>query len=108
MKSFFLLLCCGLFMSMMSCNNKNEPITTEASLRFTGLLAADGCGFFLDIDGQEYKPVNEEVIPETFQDENAHPVQLTYEKLEEPVEYSCGMKPSIYNSTIRIIEIKPL
>lgn len=108
MKPFFLVLSCSLFIGMVSCNNEKEVQSTEAVLRFTGLVAADGCGYFLDIDGKEYKPSNEEVIPESYQEQDVSRVQLSYEILEEPKEFSCGMLPSHYNSTIKIIDIKKL
>lgn len=95
-------------MLLMSCNQHQDIIEAEADLRWTGPLAADGCGFFLDIDGQEYKPANEEVIPETLQNEFTQRVKLRYEVLQEPVPYSCGMLPTHYQSTIKILEISLL
>ncbi|AHM59188.1 hypothetical protein D770_04605 [Flammeovirgaceae bacterium 311] len=106
--TFSALLLGSLLVLLLSCNSSNQTFTTQATLRWTGMLAADGCGFFLDIDGKEYKPSNEEVIPEAFQEEEVQQVQLTYEVLEEPQEYSCGMMPTRYSSTIRIIEISRL
>lgn len=108
MKLIYTSLCCCFFLGLMACGNENTTHTTEATLRWTGPVAADGCGFFLDIEGQEYKPANEEVIPDAFKSEGAQPVQLTYQELEEPVVYTCGMLPSRYSSTIRILEVRPL
>jgi hypothetical protein len=93
---------------LLSCTNTKESMSTNATLRWTGMVAADGCGYFLDIDGKEYKPSNEEVIPESFQEQEVQQVQLTYEILEEPKEFSCGMMPTRYSSNIKIIEISPL
>ncbi|WP_224994551.1 hypothetical protein [Cesiribacter sp. SM1] len=93
---------------LFSCNSTKETHSTNATLRWTGMLAADGCGYFLDIDGKEYKPSNEEVIPDSFQEQEVQQVQLTYEILEEPQEYTCGMMPTRYSSSIKIIEISPL
>ncbi|EMR01847.1 hypothetical protein [Cesiribacter andamanensis] len=84
-----------------------EPITAEATLRWTGMLAADGCGFFLDINGKEYKPSNEEAIPESFQQTDSSPVVVTYRLLEKPLEYSCGMMPARFASNLHILEIRP-
>lgn len=94
-------------MLQFSCNSDSETYTKDAVLRFTGLLAADGCGYFLDIDGKEYKPSNEEVIPETFKAQEAMNVEVTYEVLPEGEPYSCGMLPSNYTATIKILEISP-
>lgn len=108
MKYFFISLRLCLLTGLWACQNQKEILTTEATLRWTGPLAADGCGFFLDINGQELKPVNEEVIPSAFQNEAAQRVQVRYQLLEEPQEYSCGMLPSRYSSTLKVLEIKPL
>ncbi len=98
-------LCSSMLMGINSCSSQQKSFTSEATLRWTGMLAADGCGFFLDIDGKEYKPSNEEIIPETFQQHDASSVRVTYEILEEPLEYTCGMLPARYSSTIKITEI---
>ncbi|MBW3544731.1 MAG: hypothetical protein KY428_03875 [Bacteroidetes bacterium] len=102
-------LCLLLLAGVFSCNQQHNTLTTEAKLRWTGMIAADGCGFFLDIDGQEYKPVNEEVIPEHFQQQETMRVRLTYEMQDKPLEYSCGMIPARPPfKAIKIIEINNL
>lgn len=99
----------GLIMALFSCNQQQNVLTTEASLRWTGMIAADGCGFFLDIDGQEYKPVNEEIIPKHFQQQETILVRLTYKIEEKRIEYSCGMIPARPPfKAIKIIEINDL
>lgn len=105
-RSINFLLLGGLMAATISCAGEKEAITREATLRWTGMVAADGCGYFLDIEGTEYKPSNEEVIPESFQQEGEIPVVVTYTELEEPEEFSCGMRPTRYSSTIAIQEIE--
>ena len=110
MKHYFSIaaLCLGLLAGLNSCTQEQNALTTEANLRWTGMVAADGCGFFLDIDGQEYKPVNEEIIPEHFQEQEAMPVLLTYVLEEKPMEYSCGMIPARPFKAVKIVEINTL
>lgn len=97
----------SLILLFFSCTSNQETHTAEARLRFTGLLAADGCGYFLDIDGKEYKPSNEEVIPASFQDQESSTIEVTYQILDEAVEYSCGMMPTQYQANLKILEINP-
>lgn len=107
MKTLFNLLGMATLLFLMgACQNNMNQTTSDATLRWTGMIAADGCGYFLDIDDKEYKPSNEEVIPESFQQNDSSPVRVTYEFVEEPLEYSCGMMPMRYISTIRIVDIK--
>ena len=97
-------------LSLYSCSSNTEQpiIYATATLRWTGPLAADGCGFFVDIEGKEYKPSNEEVIPESFMDSDSSQVQIQYRVLKEPIEYSCGMLPVRYFSSIELLEVTNL
>jgi hypothetical protein len=109
MKTLFI--CSGLFALLFlasACQNSSQHISSEALLRWTGMIAADGCGYFLDIGDKEYKAVNEEMIPESFQQNESTSVQLTFEYLPEPLEYSCGLMPLRYISSIRIISIQKI
>lgn len=100
------MLACLLLCLVFACSRGTSAQTTQATLRFTGLLAADGCGYFLDIDGKEYKPINEEAIPEGLQEQDSVAVELTYELVSPPQDYSCGMLPSHYEANLKIVEIR--
>ncbi|MCJ8163350.1 hypothetical protein MKJ04_00745 [Pontibacter sp. E15-1] len=53
-----------------SCNKDDDgcyvPETIEATLHWTGDYALDGCGYILTIGDTDYKPKNEEDIPDTY------------------------------------------
>jgi hypothetical protein len=109
MKTLFIFLCLPAFLFLTSaCQNKAQQTSSEAILRWTGMIAADGCGYFLDIGDKEYKAVNEEVIPESFQQNERSAVRVTFEYLAEPLEYSCGLMPLRYISSIRILNIQKI
>jgi hypothetical protein len=109
MKTLFICLGLGaLLLQLGGCHNGARQTSSEAILRWTGMIAADGCGYFLDIGDKEYKAVNEEVIPESFQQNESSAVTLTFEYLAEPLEYSCGLMPLRYISGIRIISIQKI
>ncbi|MDX5436587.1 MAG: hypothetical protein LPK03_05295 [Pontibacter sp.] len=73
--------------------SENGAITTEATLLWSGEIAADGCGFEIEIDGKKYLPENEEAIPAQFKDAESSEVKLTYLPLENQIDRRCGMIP---------------
>lgn len=79
---------------------------TTATLHWTGEIAADGCGFEVEIDGKRYLPANEEAIPEQFKQQESTQVQLEFEPLPEPIDRRCGMlpQPRIMDA-IRVISV---
>ena len=92
MKNLFptILLLSLILLSLYSCSSNTEQpiIDAIATLRWTGPLAADGCGFFVDIEGKEYKPSNEEVIPESFKERDSSQVQIQYKVLKDLVNFN--------------------
>lgn len=87
-------------------DNANQ-ITKEGYLAWTGPLAADGCGYFITVDDEELKPINDDEIPAEFQvtdDEVA--VVVTYIVLDEPQTYSCGMMGTQMEATIKVIKVE--
>ncbi|MCX2740810.1 hypothetical protein [Pontibacter anaerobius] len=81
-----------------SCQNSTTPQeegnqTTTATLHWTGEIAADGCGFEIEIDGERYLPENEAAIPDRYKERDSSHVQLTYKALPEPIDRRCGMLP---------------
>lgn len=83
--------------TMSSCNNASQPekegITTKATLLWSGEIAADGCGFEIEIDGKTYLPENEDAIPAIFKESESTEVKLTYLPLKDQIDRRCGMIP---------------
>ncbi|MEJ8800694.1 hypothetical protein [Pontibacter sp. H249] len=83
--------------TMSACQNTNQPenegITTTATLLWSGEIAADGCGFEIEIDGKKYLPENEDAIPAAFKENETSEVKLTYLPLENQIDRRCGMLP---------------
>lgn len=82
-----------------------QPSTT-ATLHWTGEIAADGCGFEVEIDGKRYLPENEDAIPAKYKERESTQVQLEYESLAEPIDRRCGMLPQPrVMDAIRVISV---
>ena len=73
--------------------SENEGITSEATLLWTGEIAADGCGFEIEMDGKKYIAENEDAIPATFKENESSEVKLTYLPVKEQIDRRCGMVP---------------
>lgn len=87
-------------LALISCQGGNTYETdtdmsmkTTATLHWTGEIAADGCGFEVEIDGKRYLPENESSIPDKFKGQSSSKVQLQYNPLQEPIDRRCGMLP---------------
>jgi hypothetical protein len=76
-----------------SSQTDNEGITTEATLLWTGEIAADGCGFEIEMDGKKYIAENEDAIPASFKENESSEVKLTYLPVKEQIDRRCGMIP---------------
>lgn len=113
MKTFLLL--ASLFL-LASCQNNTRQDElaelnhrTTATLYWTGEIAADGCGFEVEIEGKRYLPENENAIPESFKQEDSSRVQLTYARLSDPIDRRCGMLPQPrVMPAIRILSVDAL
>ncbi len=69
----------------------------DAKLEWHGSYEADGCGWFLEMNGTYYKPDNEDFIPDTFFQKA--PTQVTIEfKNQGAVKYYCGDLPQASKS----------
>ena len=105
MKALFVLALLVFFFG--SCDLKVKSTNfKEATIKWTGPVAADGCGFYVLMDGKEYKPVDESAIGEEFKQLEEVKVLINYEKTGETIEFSCGMQPTV--QTIRTIDIKEI
>ncbi|NEM98388.1 hypothetical protein [Pontibacter burrus] len=94
----------------MDTEEKNNTITKEATLDWSGEYMVDGCGFKLIIDGKEYKPEDEAAIDESFKaEEGATPVRVTYTETGETIDRRCGLSTQDRSMPgIRIISIERL
>ena len=80
--------------------------TATATLRWTGEVAADGCGFEVVIDGKNYLPENEDAISAAYKQQDSTQVQLVFVRLPEPIDRRCGMLPQPrVMEAIRIVSI---
>lgn len=85
-------------------------LTDNATISWHGQYEADGCGFFVQIEGRRYKASNEELIGDEFKtlDDSAS-VQLEYTILPNKIVYSCHDAPWPYEiDGIEIISIQAL
>lgn len=92
----------------VGCSKKNEPALWEtATIEFTGDYAVDGCGFWISIDKTEYKPTNEEVIPDRFKTLAPTTITFSYELTADISDYQCGLDPTKRTvKTLRIMDIE--
>jgi len=103
--NFNILFLLVIFISI-SCDKKNDYITSEGILTWTGDYSVDGCGFFITINNHKYKPIDESKIDNNFKSENIT-VTVEYENVNNKVEKHCGdlSSPTITDG-INIISIK--
>jgi hypothetical protein len=102
-KFFLLLLAASVF---ISCEDEKEIYRKEALLRWQGDYAADGCGFFLEIDNKNYKPDNEKTIGDEFKNFDITNVIVEFKYTENKVVYYCGFVGKQEEEGINIISIK--
>jgi hypothetical protein len=83
--------------------------TAQATLLWTGEIAADGCGFEVVMDGRKYIPENEAAIADSFKQSGSNQVQIEFVRLPEPIDRRCGMlpQPRVMHA-IQVISIKQL
>lgn len=79
----------------------------EAMLIWTGDASLEsGCGYFVKIAGEEFKPVNENLIPQALKGEASLPVVVTYRPLSERIKYSCSQGADAIGEGIRLYSIR--
>lgn len=107
----FIALASAAILLLGACQTKtgraSEPV--QATLLWTGEIAADGCGFEVMIDGRKYLPANEDAIDASFKNSDSTEVRLEYVRLQEQIDRRCGMlpQPRIMDA-IRIVSIEQL
>ena len=87
-------------------NNENRLIS-DAILEWRGDKEIEGCGFFILMNDNVYKPVNEEIINNSFKSSNTY-VVIEYELLNKKIETLCydSHYSQLEHDGIRIISIK--
>ena len=103
LKIFILLITASVF---ISCEDAQEIYRKEALLRWQGDYAADGCGFFLEIDDKDYKPDNENFIGDEYKIFDTTNVIAEFKYTENKVIYYCGFAGRQETEGINIISIK--
>ena len=88
-------------------SSKNDILTEEATIRWTGSYAVDGCGFMLGIHSVEFKADNEKVIDKSYQISGDQNVTLEFYTLNDKLDMPCGdsKEPFLFNG-LHIISIK--
>ena len=77
---------------IISIQRSKSVMTSEALLNWTGDYAADGCGFFITIDGKKYKPENEDIIDDSFERFSSSKIEVVieYKLLNTEIARYCG------------------
>lgn len=88
---------------------ENGSLTSTATLYWTGEIAADGCGFEIEIAGKRYLPEDESAIPAKYKEQDSSRVQLKYKALPEPIDRRCGMMPQPrVKPAIQVLQVEAL
>jgi hypothetical protein len=81
------------------CEDQKATQMKEAKIVFSGMVAADGCGWLLEIKGEEYSPIN---LGESFEEDGLK-VFVELEYLE--TGFQCGMNPNFKIPQVKIMNI---
>jgi hypothetical protein len=87
--------------SFTACKKDENALVADAIVKYTGPLAADGCGYLIETDNTTYKAEN---LPAEFEKDNMV-VHIRYKVLN--TKYYCGLLPQnggITNIHINSIE----
>jgi len=89
-----------------SCEKDKDILKGDAILTW-GNPALDGCGFFIEINGKEYKPTNVYIIDKSYEEDGEKMrVKIKYKLLNEKIRYSCGPAVDAIGDGIELISIK--
>lgn len=73
-----------------SSNSNNETRIEEATIRWSGSYATDGCGYLVFINSVEFKPDNESFIDSTYQLVGNQNVTVEFYVLDNQIIKYCG------------------
>lgn len=98
--NILLLVLVGLIVTGSSACKKEEEQTVrrEALLLWEGEVALDGCGFFLEVSGTRFKPINEDIIPEAFKANDTTEVIAEYQHEKDLYTFACGFAQQQYEA----------
>ena len=91
-------------LSIFACSENDEFLEDSAIITYSS-PSVDGCGYFIMINSIDYKPINPEVIPDSYKQLINEVVELKY-KLPGKFEYPCSSLGLIEGDGIEVIEIK--
>lgn len=107
MKQALLPLLASIILFCSGCKKDEDSFTSvetvDATLRWTGDYAVDGCGFMLQIGDTRHKPVNENDISSSFRENSPTEVEATIINYHKTQRY-CMVQTGI--NTIKIVEIR--
>ena len=85
----------------------DETRLEEATIRWTGSYATDGCGYIFDVNCLDYKADNEEVIDSSFQITQEQKVIIEFTTIDNGIESYCldSIIPRNFNG-LHIISMK--
>ncbi|WP_242919649.1 hypothetical protein [Pontibacter liquoris] len=93
---------------LSSCNDDEDDLSTiervDAQLVWSD-PAVDGCGFLLHVGQQEYKPVNESAIDDSYKDQPLTAVEATFINYHKPVKAPCGWNQEREVAGIKLISL---
>ena len=108
------------FILLFSINCKRDKSITDrtedqdikkaiVTISWEGEYEVDGCGFFIFIENNKYKAINEDIIGDEFKTDTSSSAQIEYIDLHEKIDYYCGDAPWSYEiDGIEIITITKL
>ena len=106
MKYFKILFVISILGICFSCERNKDIPKEEALLIWQGDYESDGCGFFIEINGEEYKLANESIIEESYKVIGKTRVEIKYKFLGK-IRYCCGDAVIDYcGEGIEVIAIK--
>lgn len=85
------------------CDANTTHTDVSALVHWQGSYAVDGCGMFLEIDGEWYKPANEATIDTAFYHDSLA-VVIDYLHTD-PVDYTCGFAGLMTEDGIEVLNI---
>jgi hypothetical protein len=83
-----------------ACKKDEKDLVADAVVKYTGALAADGCGYLIETDNTTYKAEN---LPAEYEQDKLV-VHIRYKVLN--TKYYCGMLPN--NAGITYIHINSI
>lgn len=91
-----------ILLTAIMCENKKQKQLTQAKIIFSGSVAADGCGWLLEVKGEEYSPIQ---LEEAYKKDGLK-VEVDLSYLD--TGFQCGMNPDYKIPQVKIVSMKNL